>query len=64
MGRALDLVGQRFGRLLGSGPAFRELNSRKFFYRKSHLYIDYLSKMIYNKHVIKKEPQTEQAVGR
>lgn len=59
MGRALDLVGQRFGRLLGSGPAFRELNSRKFFYRKLYIPIDYLSKKIYNNIVIKKKPRAE-----
>nr|DAS64190.1 MAG TPA: hypothetical protein [Caudoviricetes sp.] len=40
------------------------MNSRKFFYRKLYIPIDYLSKKIYNNIVIKKEPRAEQAAGR
>lgn len=60
MGRALDLDGQRFGRLLvleRAGASIPGVELPEFFYRKLYILIDYLSKKIYNNIVIKKELQ-------
>ena len=67
MGRALDLVGQRFGRLLvleRVGASIPGVELPEIFYRKTYILIDYLSNRIYNNIVIKKWLRVEKATGR
>lgn len=60
MGRALDLVGQRFGRLLERlGASIPGVQLPEIFLQKNIYPIDYLSKKIYNNIVIKKKPRAE-----
>ena len=67
MGRALDLIGQRFWRLLvlervGASIPGDELP--EIFYRKIYIPIDYLYNRIYNNIVIRKWLRVEKATGR
>ena len=62
MGRAIDLVGQRFGRLLVLERVWDSIPGvqlPEIFYRKLYIPIDYLSKKIYNNIVVKREPRAE-----
>lgn len=62
MPKALDLIGQRFGRLLvleRVGASIPGVQLPEIFLQKNIYPIDYLSKKIYNNIVIKKKPRAE-----